>query len=68
VIPDEYAVPTLAALARGEDPALAAASRWISGTTLAARAGKPAAPLGDLGSMPATMPLAMPPSTAEPRR
>lgn len=68
VIPDEYAVPTLAALARGEDPALAAASRWISGNTLAARAGKPAAPLGDLGSMPATMPLAMPPSTTEPRR
>ncbi len=68
VIPDEYVLPTRAELSRGEDPALAAASRWIRGSALAARAGKPNAPLGDLGSMPATMPLAMPPATVEPRK
>jgi carboxyl-terminal processing protease len=68
VIPDEYVVPTLAELSRGEDPALAAASRWIRGSALASRAGKPNPPLGDLGSMPATMPLAMPPATVEPRK
>jgi hypothetical protein len=61
-------LPTRAELSRGEDPALAAASRWIRGSALAARAGKPNAPLGDLGSMPATMPLAMPPATVEPRK
>lgn len=65
VIPDEPVSPTRAALLRGDDPALLAANRWISASTLEARAartvpGKPPAGMPDSVLMPNSMPTAMP--------
>jgi len=74
VIPDEAVAPTREALLRGDDAVLAAASKWIRTSTLAARAAKsmPSVTPGTSpesalipNSMPSQMPAAMPPAAAD---
>ena len=74
VVPDEAVAPTRDALLRGDDAVLAAASKWIRTSTLAARAAKSmpsvtpgTGPESSLipNAMPSQMPAAMPPTTAD---
>jgi carboxyl-terminal processing protease len=74
VVPDEAVAPTRDALLRGDDAVLAAASKWIRTSTLAARAAKSmpsvtpgTGPESSLipNAMPSQMPAAMPPTNAD---